>query len=430
MPFSRLLALFHDHRTVFYIGISTFLLTLGQGAAILAVPLYANSLGFATAQVGLAVSAFATARFLTNVPAAIISDRIGRRGILIGGALFAALGNVLSSYADTLSPLLIFRFIAGIGSGAFITVGIVAIADISTSMNRARLMSFFQGSFIAGIALGPMVGGIIADLIDLRAPFIFVGIVSTLSAAWTLWILPETRGRRAQLTETGDAAPTQPREDPYSGNTGPVTYMEEAGARRFSFMLRRGYLLILLIFAGVFFSRGGALFTVMPIKAKNDLALSSSEVGLLLTLASLATLFVLPFVGTISDRYGRKSIIVPGMILLALCLAILGLSSTAWLFGIGMIMYGITQGMEGPPPLAYVSDVTPAHRQALGQGMARTVGDLALLGGAPIMGRVTDIYGSTDALLGNAVIIAIIMVVFLVFARETAGRQRAGSTIP
>ena len=217
VPFSRLLALFHDHRTVFYIGISTFLLTLGQGAAILAVPLYANSLGFATAQVGLAVSAFATARFLTNVPAAIISDRIGRRGILIGGALFAALGNVLSSYADTLPPLLIFRFIAGIGSGAFITVGIVAIADISTSMNRARLMSFFQGSFIAGIALGPLVGGIIADLIDLRAPFIFVGIVSTLSAVWTLWILPETRGRRAQLAETGDAAPTQPREDPDQG---------------------------------------------------------------------------------------------------------------------------------------------------------------------------------------------------------------------
>ena len=425
MPLPRLLALFQDQRTVVYVGLATFLLTLGQGTAIPIVPLFGNELGMTTTQVGFAVAAFAAARVFTNVPSAIISDRIGRRWVLIAGGLFAAVGNLLSATADSLLPLMAFRFIAGIGSGAFITVGIAATSDLSTPENRARLMSVFQWSFIAGITLGPTVGGIVADFFGIRAPFLVVGIVSAMSALWTLVMVPETRVRRqpanasgplpVQRTATGDAQTTARR---------------EIGFSRFDFMFSRGFLLIMLIFIGVFFARGGALFNLLPLIARNDLGLSETGVGLMQTLPALASLFILPFVGTLSDRFGRKSVIVPGMGILAVCLAVLGFSSTAWVFGIGMIMYGISQGMEGPAPLAYVSDVSPDSRQAMAQGMARTLGDIALMSAAPILGAISDAFGYTEALFGTGVIMAIIMVVFLVFARETAGRRHARWTTP
>ena len=423
--FARFVELFRDQRTIVYVGLATFLLTLGQGTAIPVVPLFGNELGMTTTQVGFAVSAFAAARVFTNVPSAIISDRIGRRWVLIAGGLFAAVGNLLSFTADSLLPLMAFRFIAGIGSGAFITVGVAATADLSTPANRARLMSVFQWSFIAGITVGPTVGGVVADLFGIRAPFLVVGIVSAMSALWTLLMVPETRVRQQPADVSGPMlAQGAAAGDAQSGDR------RETGFSRFDFMFSRGFLLIMLIFIGVFFARGGALFNLLPLIAKNDLGLSETGVGLMQTLPALASLFVLPFVGTLSDRYGRKSVIVPGMAVLAVCLAVLGFSSTALVFGMGMVMYGISQGMEGPAPLAYVSDISPDNRQAMAQGMARTLGDIALMSAAPILGAISDAFGNTEALFGTGIIMAVIMVIFLVFAKETAGRRRTESTTP
>lgn len=417
MQSSRLIALLNQQRAVVYVGLATFLFTLGQGTAIPIVPLYGNEIGLTAAQIGGLVAAFAGARVFTNVPSAMASDRIGRKWILIAGGLFAAGGNVLTATSDDLYLLMVFRFIAGIGSGAFITVAIAATADLSSPENRARLMSFYQWSFIAGITLGPTVGGVVAEFLGIEWPFYFVGVFSTMSAVWTLVMVPETRG-----IQTSHAADRQ------HHDTG-ARPAAAAGSRQFSFMLSRGYLLIMLIFIGAFFIRGGGLFTLFPLIAKNDLGLSETFVGVMQTLPALASLLVLPFVGAISDRYGRKSIIVPGMFLYFLCLIILGYSSPVWIlsatavFAIGIFIFGIAQGMEGPVPIAYIADVSPTERQATAQGMARTLGDIALMSGGPILGLVSDSFNNETALYGTAVAMTIFMFIFWLFAHETAGRR-------
>ncbi len=413
MQSSRLIALLNQQRAVVYIGLATFLFTLGQGIAVLtAVPLYGDAIGLTSTHIGFAVFAFALARVLTNVPSAMVSDRIGRRWILIAGALIAATGNVLSAFAGSLVTFIIFRFIAGIGSSAFITVGIATTVDLSTPANRARLLSVFQWSFIAGITLGPLVGGFVAQFLGVRVPFYVVGLVAVMSALWTMRMVPETRGRQVAQSSVNQpqAAPT-PRWN------------------RYAFMLSRGYLLIMLIFIAAFFVRGGGYFTLFPLIAKNDLGLSEGFVGIMQTLPAIASLVILPFVGAISDRYGRKSVIVPGMALYLMCLVILGYSASALLisaavvFAIGIFVFGIAQGMEGPVPIAYVADVSPTDSQATAQGMARTIGDVALMVGGPLLGFVSDTWGSTEALYGTAVVVGVFMLIFWVFARETAGRR-------
>ena len=194
-------------------------------------------------------------------------------------------------------------------------------------------------------------------------------------------------------------------------------------------MLSRGYVLIILVFIGAFFIRGGGLFNLFPLIAKNDLGLSESGVGFMQTVPAVASLLVLPFVGAISDRYGRKSIIVPGMALYVVCLLVLGYSTPFWvlsaamIFAIGIFIFGIAQGMEGPVPIAYVSDVSPVERQATAQGMARTLGDIALMSGGPILGYISDNFGSMEALYGTAIAMAVIMLIFWFFARETVVRR-------
>lgn len=420
MQSSRLIALLNQQRAVVYVGLATFLFTLGQGIAVLtAVPLYGDAIGLTSTHIGFAVFAFALARVLTNVPSAMVSDRIGRRWILIAGALIAATGNVLSAFAGSLVTFIIFRFIAGIGSSAFITVGIATTVDLSTPANRARLLSVFQWSFIAGITLGPLVGGFVAQFLGVRVPFYVVGLVAVMSALWTMRMVPETRGRQvAQSSVNQPQAASSPR------------------LNRYAFMLSRGYLLVMLIFIAAFFVRGGGYFTLFPLIAKNDLGLTEGFVGIMQTLPAIASLVILPFVGAISDRYGRKSVIVPGMALYLTCLVILGYSASAILisaavvFAIGIFVFGIAQGMEGPVPIAYVADVSPTDSQATAQGMARTIGDVALMVGGPLLGFVSDTWGSTEALYGTAIVVGVFMLIFWVFARETAGRraQQANSS--
>ncbi len=422
VPLTHVLTFLQDNRAVVYLGFATFLFTLAQGVSIFTYPLYGRELGLPVAQVGLTVSAFAVARLFTNLPSAIISNKVGRRWVLIGGGLFAATGYVLSANADSLLPLMAFRFIAGIGSGAFITVGIATVADISDPSNRGRLMSVFQWSFILGIALGPAVGGFVEELWGLHILFYFMGIISVMSALWALAKVPETRGLQ-QPNEQAPVAGTSQR--PAQGEQP----SPQSGFRQFSFMLSRGYVLIMLIFIGAFFIRGGGLFNLFPIIADEDLALPRGLVGITQTLPAIASLLVIPLVGVISDRFGRKSIIVPGMALYVICLVFLGYSAPVWIlsaavvFAIGMFIFGIAQGIEGPAPVAYVSDISPLDRQATAQGMARTIGDIALMIGSPFLGLIADSFGNAEALYGTAVVMGIFMLIFWVFARETAGRR-------
>lgn len=422
-------------RGVLFLCIGTALLTTGQGIAVPIVPLYADTLGVTVAQVGLVITAFGLARFLTNMPSAVLSDRIGRKWVLAAGAAIAAVGNVLSGFAGSLEPLLAFRFIAGIGSAAFITGAVIYISDVSQPTNRGRLMSLYQGSFLIGITAGPALGGIVAEFFGLRAPFIAIGIVSAASAVWVVLKVSETRwlhqeviaGSSAGSEEGQTGTSNEGERSPWPSTTIP----ESRRLHGYGFMFRPDFVLISLVFAGTFFTRGGAMFTLLPLKGSRDLGLSPGEIGLLLTLPSVFTFLLLPLVGVFTDRYGRKSTIVPGVLVFSVALLVLGVSPSIVMFGVGMVLYGIAQGLEGPAPVAYVSDVSPPRRQAVGQGAARTLGDLALLTAPPLMGLASDIWGMTTTLIWNGVMMGVLGLAFWWFAgdpaRQVAREARAAA---
>ncbi len=408
-----------ENQAVLLLCAATALLTTGQGIAVPIIPLYADTLGASAAQVGLVVSAFALARFLTNVPAAALSDRYGRRLLLVGGPFVAAAGNLLAATADSMAPLLLWRFVAGIGSAAFITGAVIFISDVSTADNRGKLLSIYQGSFLLGMTLGPAIGGLTAELFGLRAPFIVVGIFSVASGIWAFFRVPETRvsetrgAPRAVAPSGGGLAA-----EPHSQNR------REAGSR---FFFSRDFLLISLVFLATFFTRGGAQFTVVPLKARHDLGLSPGQIGLLFTIPSVLGFVTLPFVGAFSDRYGRKKAIVPGLLFFSLALVVLGMSPSLGLFAVGMLLYGLAQGIEGPTPVAYVADIAPRERLAMAQGVVRSLGDFSLLVAAPLMGFILDQAGATVTLVANGVFVAILCLVFLAFASDPVVTRRRNS---
>ena len=186
-----------EHERLMMISISTALVMAGQGVISPVLPLFAKQFGVGAAVVGLTLSIYALARLILNVPLGLLSDRYGRRMLLVGGPLVTGAGMLGSGLAQDIGQLLAWRFIAGAGSAMYMTGAMVYIADISSPENRARFIGMNQGALLLGVSIGPAIGGLLAEGFGLRAPFLTVAALALVAAGYAYLRLPETLARRA-----------------------------------------------------------------------------------------------------------------------------------------------------------------------------------------------------------------------------------------
>ena len=119
-----------EHEQLLMISISTVLVMAGQGVISPILPLFAKEFGVGAAAVGLTLSSFALARLILNVPLGLLSDRYGRRMLLVSGPIVTGIGMVGSGFSQNIEQLLLWRFIAGAGSALYMTGAMIYLADI------------------------------------------------------------------------------------------------------------------------------------------------------------------------------------------------------------------------------------------------------------------------------------------------------------
>ena len=125
-----------ENAALLMVCVATGIIMLGQGVIGPVLPLYAQDFGVSATMVGASISVFGLARMLLNLPAGLLSDRFGRRLLLVGGPVITALGSFLSAGAGDIWQLLAFRFVAGAGSAMFMTGALILVTDISRPDNR------------------------------------------------------------------------------------------------------------------------------------------------------------------------------------------------------------------------------------------------------------------------------------------------------
>ena len=360
------------------IYVATTISMTGQGIVTPVIPIFAREFGVGAATIGLIVGIFGLARLLFNLPAGLFSQRFGRRILMGVGLLLNAIGLGLTGASGSVSHLILWRFLAGVGSAFFITGAMTFIADISTTNNRGRLMSLQQASLLLGVDIGPAIGGFVADAMGFRWPFYLAGILSAGAAFWVLLRLPETRNLSviAPIIE-GDSLDREPKAswDVHTIKT---------------LLSNPTFVLVSLFTMLVFFTRSGSRHTLLPLIAVERLDISATQLGLLFTtMTTINLLFAVPS-GAFTDRFGRKTAILPGTILSLLGLSMFALGTQLWIFYGAAVALGLGSGVIGPAPAAYAGDLAPPGKAGVTMGLYRSFGDPGFIIGPVLLGLIAD----------------------------------------
>ena len=170
----------------------TFIDILGFSILLPILPYFVKSFGSSDVVVGLLFSTFAACQFVAGPVWGNVSDRIGRKKVLIVSQIGATVGWFMLAFAHSIGMVFIARMVEG-ASGGNISVTQAYVADLVEPKERGRAFSYVGAAFSAGIVFGPVLGGLLFDRFGFSAPFIAAATLQLLTLAVTIIMLPESR---------------------------------------------------------------------------------------------------------------------------------------------------------------------------------------------------------------------------------------------
>jgi MFS transporter, DHA1 family, tetracycline resistance protein len=171
---------------------TVFIDLVGFGIVIPVLPYYAEggSFGATPRQIGFLFASYSVLQFVFAPVLGRLSDKHGRRPVLLVSLLGTALGFLILGFATTLWMLFVGRIIDGI-SGGNISTAQAYIADVTTKENRAKGMGLIGAAFGLGFVFGPAIGGVLSRW-GIYVPFLFAGGLALANAVLLYFTLPET----------------------------------------------------------------------------------------------------------------------------------------------------------------------------------------------------------------------------------------------
>lgn len=363
---------------------------------------YAESFGVSMTAIGLTFAIYGLARLALNIPAGSTADRFGRRHALALGGALSAIGSVGCAIAPNYEIFIISRFIGGAGAAFVLTGGQIVLADIATPQNRGRLMSIYQGTFLATAGLGAIPGGWLATQFGMASPFWASAIFCIIVTVVALRFVPETREHSNRAARAASSEPAMP------------------FVKQLRVLVRsEGLMLIGLIGLMAAFGRTGGLFNVIPIMGESELGLNPAQIGLGLSMISFVSMvFVIPS-GILVDKIGRKPVIVPSYLFNSGAFLLFVFADSYAMFLFACFVWSLSGGIAGGAPGAYAADMAPAGMNAAAMGLYRALMDVGYVIGPLAIGFMSDQWSIDFALLVTAALGIVSVSLFAVRAPES-----------
>jgi len=300
----------------------------------------------------------------------ILSDRIGRRPIVLIGSFLLVLSGILCGIAQSFYELLAYRLLTGVFGSMVIIAYQAMIADAIDPSIRGRVGSTFTVVGGLGTSTGPAIGGIIASMWDIRSPFFFYAGSCFVSFLTSLLLLKETLSKDKKQKKS---------------------QLKTSALSILGFFT---FPMIMAMFANFINSlRISAKNVLVPLYGDAALHLGTGEIGFIMSVSSLAMLFMTIPAGYIVDRWGRKAGLVPAFLLTGLVFALFPFTTDFISILIVAALLGVAIGLGGGALGAIATDLAPGGVKGAFMGLWSTIGDLGSAVGPVILGLVADVLG-------------------------------------
>jgi MFS family permease len=334
-------------------------LALGTGIAVPALPTLAKSFGVSFGIASGVLTVFMLGNVAGTVPSGWLIDRFGRRPVLFAGPILTAATALLVAFSHSFTELLILRFLNGLAAQMWVMARLAAISHGAAASERGRLVSWMFGMDTTGRLAGPVVGGFIAAVWGVRAPFVMYAVLALLALVPTVLFAEDTPRRG------GDEKRPAP--------------LPASRILRVIVMPRLTYFAVSL-FAGL--TRGPIVADLPYLYAAFAYHLGPQQIGYLATGATIVAWPIGFLAGWMMDRFGRKWTMVPGFGGVGIAMATLAASaflhlSYAWFVPLFMIGVAL-QALTGGSIQTVGADVAPPEARGTFLGLWSFTGQFAM----------------------------------------------------
>ncbi|HEX9950464.1 MAG TPA: MFS transporter [Rubricoccaceae bacterium] len=365
------------------------------------LPLIADELGVPVGGLGPLVSVYSVVLALAALVMGPVSDRIGRKRVMAIGSGVLALVLAGHSLADTYERLLVARVLAGAGGGMLSGAAVSYVGDAFPYARRGWATGWVMSGVPFGLVLGIPVGRILAVGLGFRAPFVSFAAVMAVAFVLVLTVVPQPDVERTERPTVGGAL------------------------RLYRDLLRRpgpamAALLYFVMYAGL-----GLLIVYMPawLSDRFDLALAFGGrpltlgglpvdfIALLFFAGGLASILIGPRAGALSDRVGRRPLVLASSVGLTVLAALVPfVLAERWMAVVLYVVLMSLFAMRMAPFQALLTALVPASERGAFLSLTIAVGQIGTALGATLGGVLYGRYGFTANALASAATMALMAV--------------------
>ena len=370
------------------LALCVFSSTLGIGIVAPLLPLYVRDMGATGIWLGIIIAAYFISNSVAVPIAGRLSDRRGRKYFLAIGLLAYSIISLGYIWADNVTHLALLRLVHGVAGAVTIPIAMAYLGDLSPQGQEGKWQGYATAAFFSGFGFGPLMGGVLTEHFGMTVPFLCMSGFNMLAFLIALFFLPEVSRRQT----SGDFHLS-------------FREMSASGMIRglFSFRLVQAL------------GRGG-ITAFLPIFAAM-IGLSTSLIGILLTINILSITLFTPLGGLIADKVNRKTLIILGSILFTILLAAIPLTNS---FG-QLLTVLLIQGLSAAISMPAAAALTVEEGRKYGMGSTMSIFFLAMsIGlaiGPIISGGIADLINVNSVFYFGAVMGIIGTGLFIWFTR-------------
>jgi MFS transporter, DHA1 family, multidrug resistance protein len=365
------------------LAVSIFLLIAATNILTPLLPAIRDDFGVSITTAGIIVGAYGLARLAVDLPAGFLADKVGHRRLSVIALVVLLVASVIGFTADRVEVLIASRLGSGFAVGILATVILSSLSATASAQNRGKVMSLFHVANNTGIALYPMVGGLVGAALGWRATF---AVTAGLAIVAAIILLPLLLRLRLDAAAGGG-----------KGGSDPSLVLHGRDRGRAIAITNFGVVANMV-------HRHGFRNTILPLYAATALGLGGISIATAIALMSITGLLVATPGGMLGDRFGRRRVITAGLAAVAVGDLVFLLTGDLLSFLLAAALIGFGDFFTSSQT-ALLSEVVPPEERTKVLSTYRFSADLGALIGPVLLAAVMDVTNAQVAIVVAAAIL-------------------------